>query len=194
MRKPETKEAAIALKNSRYILTSNSETLSERIRWPIKKSRFAERVLSFPFTPYAEKGDNQARYEALLKENGLFFDMDPVKEMLRRLFSRTMVEEMESDIEEIVQACNSTNNAHFEKFAEPIGNHADDIVSHAIFPASSGRIEGINNMMKTLPLSAYGCTDDEYFFLRQSRTKLKFSLINRLAFQKSYSSLAFSAF
>ena len=31
-------------------------------------------------------------------------------------------------------------------------------------------------------------------YLRQSRTKRKFSLIKRLAFQKSYSSLAFSAF
>ena len=30
--------------------------------------------------------------------------------------------------------------------------------------------------------------------LRQSRTKLKFSLIDRLTFQKSYSTLAFSAF
>ncbi len=73
---------------------------------------------------------------------------------------------MESDIEEIVQTCNSTNNIYFEKFAELIGNHVDGIVSHAIFPVSSGKIEGINNMMKTIRRSAYGYNDDEYFFLK----------------------------
>ena len=45
---------------------------------------------------------------------------------------------------------------HFEKFAELIGNHVDGIVSHAIFPVSSGKIERINNMMKTIRRSAYG--------------------------------------
>ena len=68
----------------------------------------------FPVRSASRKGGNQARYEALLKENELFFAMDLVKEMLRRLFSRTTVEEIESDIEEIVQTCNSTNNIHFE--------------------------------------------------------------------------------
>ena len=44
-------------------------------------------------------------------------------------------------------------------------NHADGIVSRAIFPVSSGKIEGISNMMKTIRRSAYGYNDDEYFFL-----------------------------
>ena len=57
---------------------------------------------AFPVSSAIRKGGNQARYEALLKENELFVFMDLVKDMLRRLFSRTKVEEMEFDIEEIV--------------------------------------------------------------------------------------------
>ena len=112
------------------------------------------------------KGGNQERYEALLKANELFFAMDLVKGMLRRLFSRTSVDEIEADIEELVNTCDSTNNRHFEKFAELIGHHAEGIVSHALFPVSSGKIEGNNNMMKTIRRSAYGYNNDEYFFLK----------------------------
>ena len=160
------KEAAKSLKNSRYILLSNPETLARKDQMANEAKPGRRESAVFPVRSASRKGGNQARYEALLKENELFFAMDLVKEMLRRLFSRTTVEEMESDIEEIVQTCNSTNNIHFEKFAELIGNHADGIVSHAIFPVSSGKIEGINNMMKTIRRSAYGYNDDEYFFLK----------------------------
>ena len=83
--------------------------------------------------------------------------------MLRRLFSRTTAEEMESAIEEIVLTCNSTNNIHFEKFEEMIGNQADGIVSHAIFQVSSRKTEGINNMMKTIRRLPYSYNNDEYF-------------------------------
>ena len=58
------------------------------------------------------KGGNQERYEALLKANELFFAMDLVKGMLRRLFSRTSVDEIEADIEELVNTCDSTNHGN----------------------------------------------------------------------------------
>ena len=57
---------------------------------------------------------------------------------------------MESNIEELVNTCNSTNKRHFEKFAELIGHHAEGIVSQEVIPVSSGKIEGNNNTLKTI--------------------------------------------
>lgn len=101
----------------------------------------------FPVRSASRKGGNQARYEALLKENELFFAMDLVKEMLRRLFSRTTVEEIESDIEEIVQTCNSTNNIHFESL-----RNRSAITSTGLFRTLSSR---------SLPARSRGSTHDE---------------------------------
>ena len=44
--------------------------------------------------------------------------------------------------------------------------HYDGIISHANIPISSGKIEGINNKIKTVRKNAYGIPDDEYFFLK----------------------------
>lgn len=51
-------------------------------------------------------------------------------------------------------------------FANLIINHYDGIITHAIIKISSGKIEGINNKIKTLRRQAYGYPDDEYFFLK----------------------------
>ena len=40
------------------------------------------------------------------------------------------------------------------------------IVNHAKFPISSGKAEGMNNMIKTKRRKAYGYRDTEYFFLK----------------------------
>lgn len=40
------------------------------------------------------------------------------------------------------------------------------IVYHAKFPISSGKVEGVNNMIKTIRRKAYGYRDTEYFFLK----------------------------
>ncbi|MCI6099941.1 MAG: transposase, partial [Selenomonas sp.] len=37
---------------------------------------------------------------------------------------------------------------------------------HATYHISAGKIEGINNKIKTLRRQAYGYPDDEYFFLK----------------------------
>ncbi len=160
------KEAAKNLKGYRYILLSNRETLEKKDELAAEGKQNCKESTLFPVRSAVRKGGNQARYEALLNENKLFFSMDLVKTMLQRLFSRSSVDEMETDIEEIVEICNSTKNVHFEKFAALIARHVEGIVAHAKFQITSGRIEGINNKIKTIRRQAYGYLDDEYFFLK----------------------------
>ncbi len=73
---------------------------------------------------------------------------------------------MSNDIIEIIDVCNATGNKHFKWFARLLYNHFEGIIAHATYKISSGKIEGINNKIKTIRRQAYGLPDDEYFFLR----------------------------
>ena len=38
--------------------------------------------------------------------------------------------------------------------------------THGYYRISSGRVEGVNNLIKTVRRQAYGYRDDDYFFLK----------------------------
>lgn len=44
--------------------------------------------------------------------------------------------------------------------------HFEGIIAHATFNISAGKIEGINNKIKTLRRKGYGYPDDDHFFLK----------------------------
>lgn len=64
------------------------------------------------------------------------------------------------------QVCKGTGNKHFKWFARLLKNHYESIIAYATFRITSGKIEGVNNKIKTLRRQAYGIPDDEYFFLK----------------------------
>ena len=70
------------------------------------------------------------------------------------------------ELVDIVGICFSTKNKHFIWFGKLIVNHIDEIITHAKYKISSGKIEEINNKIKTLRRQAYGYPDNEYFFLK----------------------------
>ena len=75
----------------------------------------------------------------------------------------------------------ATKNKHFEWFANLLENHIEGIISHAEYPLSNGKVEGINQKIKTIRRKSNGFPDDEYFFLKlfdASRQKWK-AQINR---------------
>ncbi len=62
--------------------------------------------------------------------------------------------------------CAVSKNDHLLDFAYMISTLFDGITSYAIYGISSGKIDVINNKIKTLRRQAYGYPDDEYFFLK----------------------------
>lgn len=54
------------------------------------------------------------------------------------------------------------------KWAFPNGLESfwDGIVSHTKYPLSNGKVEGVNQKIKTIRRKGYGLPDDEYFFLK----------------------------
>ena len=120
----------------------------------------------FPVHSVVPRGGNQERYEALLKSNRLLFTADLVKEMLVDAYKADSEIHMAEKITTIIDTCNATGNSHFLWFAKLLDSHFEGIIAHAPLPSSSGRMEGINNKIKTLRRQAYGLPDDEYFFLK----------------------------
>ena len=73
---------------------------------------------------------------------------------------------MAEDIIAIMDMCKATNNPHMLWFERLLDSHFEGIIAHATYKISAGKIEGINNKIKTLRRQAYGYPDDEYFFLK----------------------------
>ena len=139
-------EEAKNLKKTKFILTSSRSTLEK------KDSKNGTATL--------------AKYESLLKENELLCIADIVKEKLTYAYTLSCECTMATEITDIIDICNSTKNKHFIWFARLLENHFEGTIAHATFRVSSGKVEGMNNKIKTIRRQGYGYPDDDYFFLK----------------------------
>ena len=139
-------EEAKNLKKTKFILTSSRSTLEK------KDSKNGTATL--------------AKYESLLKENELLCIADIVKEKLTYAYTLSCECTMATEITDIIDICNSTKNKHFIWFSRLLENHFEGIIAHATFRVSSGKVEGMNNKIKTIRRQGYGYPDDDYFFLK----------------------------
>ena len=160
------KNAAAALKKTKYILTASRETLLRK-----DEEAAAGKVIDgggeiFPRPEVTRKPDHMQRYEALLQQNQLFFTLDIIKDKLAKAYQQTDEAAMAKDISEIMDICEATENSHLLWFRRLLDSHFEGIIAHATFKISSGKIEGINNKIKTLRRQGYGYPDDDYFFLK----------------------------
>jgi transposase len=73
---------------------------------------------------------------------------------------------MADAIIDIIDICKATGNKHLLWFGRLLDSHFEGIIAHATYKISSGKIEGINQKIKTLRRHGYGYPDDEYFFLK----------------------------
>ena len=160
-------EEANAFKGARYILLSNRETLQLRDKMSREDAPKANKSSLFYFKKHTKKELNmEAWYDKLIKENKLITTLDIVKEELRSAYKLTSRAEMARKMTYIIKVCYATGNKHFKWFANLLISHICGIISHADIAISSGRIEGLNNRIKTLRRQGYGYRDDEYFFLK----------------------------
>lgn len=165
LKEGKVKEAN-SLKRSKYILTSSKETLKKK-----DEDAEANKVLKkgselFQITSITQKGNKVKKYEQIIEENELLFTAELIKEKVTSAYTLRDEKEMKNEIEEIINMCNENGNKHLLWFAKLLRNHYYGIITHATIPISSGKIEGINNKIKTIRRQAYGYPDDEYFFLK----------------------------
>ena len=70
--------------------------------------------------------------------------------MLCRAYGYRQQKRMRDAMERIVEVCRGTKDRHFGWFARLVESHMDGIVAHARHHISSGKVEGTNQMIKTL--------------------------------------------
>ena len=89
-----------------------------------------------------------------------------LKEKLAEAYRMTDEARMAEKIIDIMDICEATGNSHLLWFRKLLDEHFSGIIAHATYRISAGKIEGINQKIKTLRRHGYGYPDDEYFFLK----------------------------
>jgi len=160
-------EGANELKCSRYILSASRKRLSELDELGRKGDKIRNGSVLFGIAPVVRnQTDYTQRYEELISKNKILLTVDIVKLKLDKDYSCRSLELMKQGLEDIAGICEATDNKHFLWFRKLIMNHIDGIANYAKYKVSSGKIEGINNKIKTLRRMSNGLPDDEYFFLK----------------------------
>ena len=159
-------EGAKSRGRCKYILTSNQDPLTKEDAQAAEGCVCRKKGIIFNIEEAMCKGGREERYNALIKENKFLFTADLVREKIRHSYAAGTVDQMKAELNEIIELCEGTENKHFQWFSKLIKRHFDGMAAHAKFRLSNGKIEGINNKIKTLRRQGYGYPDDEYFFLK----------------------------
>lgn len=159
-------EAAKLFKKSRYILMSKRSTLQRKDKDAEDGKIVSKGSELFNLPDITRTKGYEDKYNKLLNENELLFKIDIMKEKLSLAYEQTDENKMSQLIDEIMELCEETENKHFIWFKNLLLNHYEGIIAHASIGISSGKIEGINNKIKTVRRMGYGYPDDEYFFLK----------------------------
>ena len=88
-----------------------------------------------------------------------------MKEELCRLFTLRNPTEAETAWKAWFQAAKESGIDALVHFADLKEKHIAGLIAHAIFPISTGKLEGFNNKIKVAKRVGYGYRDDEFFFL-----------------------------
>lgn len=158
--------AAAALKKTKYILTSSKDTLRRKDEEAAQGKIISRGGELFSRPVIARKPGYVQRYESLIQENELLFTLDLIKEKIANAYKLTDEPAMAEEISEIMDICAATQNPHLLWFRRILDRYFAGIIAHATFNISAGKIEGINNKIKTLRRKGYGYPDDDYFFLK----------------------------
>ena len=89
-----------------------------------------------------------------------------LKEELRELWNQSSRKQMHGFLQDWCDHAGQTGIGQMLKMAKTLRTHATGILAYADHPITSGRLEGINNKIKTLTKRSYGFHDENYFILR----------------------------
>jgi transposase len=89
-----------------------------------------------------------------------------LKEELRELWNQPSRQKMAAFLKDWCQKAEQTTIGQLIKMAKTLRTHASGILAYARHPITSGKLEGINNKIKTLTKRSYGFHDENFFILK----------------------------
>ena len=149
------------LKNSRYLLLSRMDTLRSRDREAHENNvrlhkEYLDKGKALPSgerirNPYREKrlrdilaaNEDLSVCYLLLEQFSLAYEVSSITGLYKGM-KTWMKLARQSNVPEIISFCDT------------VQRHLMGIVYHAKYPISSGKVEGVNNMIKTIRRKAYG--------------------------------------
>ena len=166
------------LKNSRYLLLSKMDTLRERDTAAHENNvrlheKYLDRGKPLPpgeriLSPYRER-----KLRDILAANEDLSVCYLLLEQFNLAYSVTSITRLYKGMKTWISLARQSNVPEILTFCDTIEKHLMGIVYHAKFPISSGKVEGVNNMIKTIRRKAYGYRDTEYFFLKIKLASLR---------------------
>ncbi len=127
------------LKGTRFLLLSNYEKLNEK---------------------------KQSRLNKLLEINAPLFTIHSMKEQFREFWNQSSIEEGLIFLNAWCEDAMNSGIKHLKKLSKTLLLHRTGLLNYLRHKISCGKIEGINNKIKTLKRQAYGFRDIHYFKLR----------------------------
>jgi transposase len=89
-----------------------------------------------------------------------------LKEELRELWNQPSRQKMAAFLKDWCLKAEQTAIGQLIKMAKTLRTHASGILAYAKHPITSGKLEGINNKIKTLTKRSYGFHDQNFFILK----------------------------
>jgi transposase len=89
-----------------------------------------------------------------------------MKEELRELWNQPSREDMEAFMKDWCEKAEQSGIGQLIKMAKTLRLHASGILAYSRYPITSGKLEGINNKIKTLTKRSYGFHDENFFILK----------------------------
>ena len=110
-------------------------------------------------------GKKAEHLKSILNEHSDLAVCYAMKEELTELFKLDSPGLAEAGWKHWFEAGKESEIPALKRFAELKECRLDGLVSHAVFPISTAKLEGFNNKIKVAKRIGYGYRDDDYFFL-----------------------------
>lgn len=124
----------------------------KRSRWPLLTNQ----------TKLSASG--KASLSQILQDHESLAICYSMKEEMIRLFKNRDPQTARSGWEKWFEAAKASEIEPLVRFAEQKEKRIEGLIAHAVYPISTGKLEGFNNKIKVSKRIGYGYRDDEYFF------------------------------
>jgi len=157
------------LKGSRFLLVSNRSTLQKKdsdIKANNKEVKESYIKGIKPKTKLKLERFYEQKLNIVLAMNSDLNVSYFLLEQLKYSYEVNNYEEMKNGFKIWLNLASQSKIPEIKVFRKTVVNHLTGILNHAIHHISTGKVEGTNQLIKTLRRKSYGYRDTEYFFLK----------------------------
>jgi hypothetical protein len=154
---------------SRFLLLANKRTLKAKDKLNTELNTEAKKAAEEdgrdPRKVGRRRTDNSSSRDGILKANENLQNSVKAREELIDILACPNPEHMRDQLQTWVKLYSSVGISQLTRFTKTITKRMEGIVTRALAPISSGRIEGVNGFIKAMRRSAFGYQDFDYFAL-----------------------------